>query len=87
MVKEKKWIIRARETHNFHAEKKRLYEYWRLQDTARELERSLGSISEDLLVAKWLRTHYNQLSEIKYLKDAVEWIRANEHHLLEMDVD
>lgn len=87
MNKEKKWIIRAKETHNFHAEKKKKDNDWRIADTAKALKRSNGSICEDMLVAKWLRTHALKLSEFKYLNEAIDWIRNNEHKLLEMKIE
>lgn len=75
------WIERAKETHNFHVSKVREDRKWKRADTARALKRSLGSISEDLLIASWMRTHRSQLERFDYAKDALVWIRKREIQL------
>lgn len=69
------WLERAKDTHNYHISKRRDNQSWKLRDTAKALHRSVGSISEDLLVAKWMRTHRVQLERFEHFKDALEWIR------------
>lgn len=77
-MKKLHWIERAKQTQRFHAEQLRNKTNWRLQDTAELLERSIGSVSQDLLVASWCKTHQNQLERFDYLKEALEWIRDKE---------
>ena len=72
------WIERAKETQRFHAEKRRLDKKWRISDTAKVLNRSSGSVSEDLLIASWLKTHESKLITFDRVKDALEWIRMKE---------
>lgn len=72
------WIQRAKATNRFHIEKLKEDSKWRLKDTARALKRSIGSISEDLLIAYWLRTHEKDILKFDYCKEALEWIREKE---------
>ena len=70
-----KWIDKAKETQRFHAEMRRENSDWRLQDTAKALKRSLGGVSEDLLIVKWLKTHREEIEAFKYASKALEFIR------------
>ena len=79
--KRMKWIIRAREIQGFHVSHKRENENWRIEDTARLLNRSIGSISEHLLLASWLRTHEHELKRIRNFVDAVAWVRKKEKEM------
>ena len=81
------WIERARETHQFHASKRRENSSWRIQDTAKVLKRSVGSISEDLLIASWLRTNRYQLEKFDFAKDALAYIRNKENEMLLDDLE
>lgn len=74
------WLERAKETHRFHSRKKRGGK-WRIQDTAKALKRSLGSICEDLLIASWYKTHPDKIERFDYAKDALDWIRNKESEL------
>lgn len=47
---------------------------WRVEDTARELNRSDGRISEDLMLASWVKTH-PQILDFEYVKDALVFVR------------
>ena len=72
----RQWIERAKYTFRFHCSKiKENNGNWKLEATARELKRSIGSVSEDIIVASWLKTHQEDLEQFKYLKDALAFIR------------
>lgn len=81
------WIERARETYNFHVRKKHENDHWTLRDTAKALKRGLGPISEDLLIAHWLKTHKEKLEKFDYAKEALEWIRKEEKKLDEQEIE
>lgn len=78
MSESPKWIQKAKDTHNFHCKRLALDEKWRTTNTAKALRRSIGSISEDLLIARWLRTHEVKLEKFKYAYEALEFIREQE---------
>lgn len=83
-VTKSSWLDRAKETFRFHVRKKKENNKWRLQDTAKALNRSLGGICEDLKIATWYKTHACRLEKFDYAKDALEWIRSKED---EIDID
>lgn len=70
-----KWLERAIETHQFHRSKCLASDEWNIQKTAKALRRSMGSISEDLMIAKALKTHEAKLEKYKYAYEALEFIR------------
>lgn len=74
-VPKQTWVDRAIFTHRYHVEKLKLHDNWTITDTAAALNRSLGSISEDLLIANWLKTHENKIRRFSYAKDALAFIR------------
>lgn len=85
---EPEWLARVKATHKFHITKKAMNKKWGQRDTAKALNKSLGAINEELLVARWLRTHSSKLEEFDYLHDAVEYIRNRKHKLyLETDIE
>lgn len=85
------WIERAIETRRFHAAKlaeaRRENSKWRISDTARVLKRSLGSISEDLLIASWLRTHKPQLKRFDFAKEALSFIKDKQKSIDIEDIE
>lgn len=78
------WLERAKETYKFHSRKRKENGKWRLQDSAKSLRRSLGSICEDLKIASWFKTHPDKIERFDYARDALEFIRKKES---EMSVD
>jgi hypothetical protein len=48
---------------------------WRVEDTAISLERAFGSVSQDLQIASWLRTHENKIAKCKTYTEAIEFVR------------
>jgi hypothetical protein len=74
------WQERVREVEKFHLTNLKLDSAWRQEDTARELNRSVGRISEDLLLASWMRTH-PKVETFKHVQDALDWVRKKKHEL------
>jgi hypothetical protein len=72
------WIERAKETYAFHRSKRLLNNKWSIILTAKALRRSIGSISEDLLIARWTKTHSVQLEKFNYAYEALEFIREKQ---------
>jgi hypothetical protein len=70
----KTWQERVKEVSEFHKRKIRQDRNWAVRDTARELNRSVGSISEDIQLASWIQTH-PRLTELSKLSDALDFIR------------
>jgi hypothetical protein len=81
------WLDKAIDTYNYHARKIKENRRWTTRDTAKALVRSLGSISEDIKIAKWCRSHRTKLEEFKYAKDAISWIREKEASLEVDEID
>jgi hypothetical protein len=73
-----RFITKAKETYRYHREKLMSNDKWNVSMTAKALRRSIGSISEDLLIARWCRTHEVQLEKFKYCHQALEWIREKQ---------
>lgn len=73
-AKKQYWLDRAIATHQFHVEHLKVDCNWRVQDTADELQRAIGSISQDLLLADWLKTHENKIKSFTRRTYALEWI-------------
>lgn len=69
------WLDRAVHTHNYHVQCCREESDWTLEKTAKSLNRSTGSISQDILIASWVKTHEKQLRRLSSMKDALEFIR------------
>lgn len=82
-----KFIEKARETYKFHRSKLLSNDNWNTSKTAKALRRSIGSISEDLMIARWLKTHEKQIEKFSYAYEALEYIREKqkEQELAELD--
>lgn len=84
-LKKREWIERAEQTASYHKDKLRIAvaskSEWKISDTARELNRSIGRVSEDLMVCEWLKSHRNQLERFKFMSDALDYIRAKKKEM------
>lgn len=69
------WLERAVQVHNYHVAQCRDESGWTLDKTATALNRSTGSVSQDILVASWCKTHEKQLRRFRCMKDALAFIR------------
>lgn len=73
-----KFLLKAKETFKIHRSKILSEDKWNTTDTARFLRRSIGGVSEDLMIARWCRTHENSLEKFKYAYEALEFIREKQ---------
>lgn len=78
MSEQPKFIEKAKETYKFHRSKLLANDRWTTVQTAKSLRRSIGSISEDLLIARWCKTHEKELEKLKYAYEALELIREKQ---------
>lgn len=81
------WIVRCIEIHNFHVSEMRLEPNWTVEKTAKVLCRSVGSVSQDLLLASWLKTHEKQLRKFRNAKDALEFVRVKKREMKTQELD
>lgn len=79
-----RWHIRAKNTAEIHSQYLRdAYgndKTWSITNTAAELNRSFGSVSEDLLLASWLKSH-PQIERFKTAGEALGYIRLRKRQL------
>jgi len=81
------WIDRALDIHRFHIQQLKDEPKWTVERTANALNRSTGSVSEDLLLTNWLRTHEKQLRRCSSRRDALAWIRVRQREMRIEEVD
>lgn len=78
------WLDRAIQTYNFHVAQCKEEPKWTIQKTADALNRSFGSISQDILLASWSKTHEKQLKRFASMREALAFVRSKEReHRLE----
>lgn len=75
------WIDKAIDIHNFHVKQCKDEPKWTIEKTAEALNRSIGSVSQDLLLASWLRTHEKQMKRCSSMKDALAWIKIKQREM------
>lgn len=68
------WQDRVRGTAIFHKNCLRDNHKHTIRDTAELLDRSIGSITEDLLLSSWMETH-SAVEEFSTMYEALEYIR------------
>lgn len=73
-----KWLEKAKETYRFHRSKLLSNDKWILSQTARALRRSLGSVSEDLMIVRWNRDYEEQLKKFDYAYEALAFIKKKQ---------
>ena len=78
MSEQPKWLEKAKDTYKFHRSKCLLENKWTTVKTAKALRRSIGSISEDLLIVRWCKTHEKQIERFKYAYEALEFAREKQ---------
>lgn len=81
------WLDTVKETYKLHIDNlttahNAYGKKWRVRDTANLQKRSVGMVSEDLLIAQWLKTHSSTIESFEYRSEALEFIRKRKHHLL-----
>lgn len=78
------WIDKAKEIHNIHVRKCKEHDKWSITKTAELLRISIGHVSQNLLIASWLKTHRNQLEKLPSYSAALKFIKQKEK---EMDLE
>ena len=74
------WNERANETQRFHKLKVVADKNWTIKKTASILDRSYGSVAEDLLLASWMETH-PRVANFKNAYEAIKWIRNTKYSI------
>ncbi len=74
------WIERVKRVAEYHATRCRDNPKQTLEDTAKELNRSQGRISQDIMLAQWMRTH-PRVEKFKNPSQALEYIRAKKKEM------
>ena len=75
------WLDRAVQVHNYHVAQCRDESNWTLEKTAKSLNRSVGSVSQDFMIASWCKTHEKQLKRCRSMKDALEFIKDKKREM------
>lgn len=75
------WIERAVEINHFHIHQLKEEPHWTIEKTANALNRSIGSVSQDLLIARWLKTHEKQIRRCSSMRDALAWVRVRSREM------
>jgi hypothetical protein len=81
------WIDRCVDIYNFHVAQLKTERNWTIEKTAGALCRSVGSVSEDLLLASWLKTHEKQMRRFRAARDAIKFIRTKKHEMRTQELD
>lgn len=81
------WLERAVQVHNYHVAQLKDEPGWTLEKTAHALNRSTGSVSQDLLIASWFKTHEKQLRRFKSMRDALEFIKGKRREMSTQELD
>lgn len=83
--KKEHWIDRALNVQAYHIEMCKTQEqhgrYWTLEQTAASLNRSEGSINEDILIASWMKTHEEIIRQFEYRNDCVAFLRRKKREM------
>lgn len=76
------WLVRCKKTAEFHKEHLRKDKKWTMSDTATLLNRSAGSVCEDLLIAQWLNsTIRHRIERCRSMRDALELVREHKNEV------
>jgi hypothetical protein len=72
------WLDRAIQVYNFHIHQCKAEPKWTIAKTAEALNRSIGSVSQDIALANWAKTHEKQLRRLKSMRMALDYIKTKE---------
>jgi hypothetical protein len=75
------WLDRAIEVNKFHIAQCKEEPKWTIQKTADALNRSFGSVAQDLLLASWSHTHEKQLRRCDSMRDALAFVHLKEREM------
>lgn len=74
-LKKLSWLDRAIQVYNYHVQLCKSDKSWTIVKTAAELNRSVGSVSQDITVGQWAFTHEKQLRRMHSMRDALGYIK------------
>lgn len=74
MIK-KHWADRAIDTEKQHIYLCKEYPGWTILQTSEFMNRSEGSVNQDIIIASWMKTHGTQLRKLKGVVEAMIFIR------------
>jgi len=75
------FLDRAIEIRRFHIEQCKEESNWTIEKTAKALNRSIGSVSQDLLLASWVKTHEKQLRRCSSMRDALAFVKDKQKEM------
>lgn len=81
------WLERAVDIHKFHIQQCKDESNWTIEKTAKALNRSIGSVSQDLLIASWLKTHEKQLKRFNSMREALAFVRSKQKEMRLEEID
>lgn len=81
------WINKCIDIHNFHVAQIKDESNWTIEKTAKVLSRSVGSVSQCLTIASWLKTHEKQLRRFRSERDALEFIRDRKREMRSRELE
>ncbi len=74
------WQERCQAVSRYHAQRCKDDDSHTLEETATELNRSPGRISDDLTIASWMKTH-PRVEKFKNPTQAIGWIREKKKEM------
>lgn len=80
-LKKLTWQDRVVAVHTYHYARLAMDRRWSVRKTAEALNKSSGSISQDLQLAEFLRSYETQLSIFKNYVDALDWMKTKKQDL------
>ena len=75
------WLDRAIQVYNYHINLCQTEQRWTIEKTAKSLNRSIGSVSQDITIASWVKTHEKQLRRFRSMNDALEYIKDKKQEM------
>jgi hypothetical protein len=81
------WLDRAIQVYNYHRGLCKTEPGWTIEKTAKALNRSIGSVSQDITVASWVATHVKQLRRFGSMREALSWIKDKKQEMRSREID
>jgi len=75
------WLDRAIEVYRFHVAQCKVESSWTISKTATVLNRSFGSVQQDIMLAGWSITHDKQLRRFRSMRDALAFVKDKEKEM------
>ncbi len=76
------WLDRAIQVRQFHIQQCKEEPGWTVTKTADALNRSVGSVSQDITLAMWSKTHEKQLRRCSSARDALTFIKDKQREMM-----